>query len=94
MVFTYYHIGLTLPRDKIEELSKEFILAYFHRNIRMWYISNKLPHSLLEDSDIIPYYTPCDGHIKNSKGNTQSSDVIDGVLMMRAYCQQCRKDLR
>lgn len=85
-------MGTSLTHDKIAVLSKGFILKVFHRNIRLWYIDNQLPQALLEDEDIIPYYTPCDGHINKSMHNL-SSDVIDGVLTMQAYCQQCRKNL-
>lgn len=85
----------SLIHDKIAVLNKDFILQCFHKYVRIWFINNQLPQKFLEDPDIIPYYTPCHGHIDKSKPNTNtsSSDVIDGVLKMQAYCQQCRKDL-
>lgn len=93
MVLGYFHMGTSLTKDKIAVLSKAFILKVFHRNIRLWYIDNQLPQKLLEDEDIKPYYTPCDGHVVNISIPNSSTDVIDGVLGMQAYCMQCRKNL-
>lgn len=59
----------------------------------MWFIQKVLPISWLEDSKIIPYFTPCNGHghdLKRDKCVT--SDEIDGVLPMQAYCIHCRKE--
>lgn len=58
----------------------------------MWFIENILPESMINDPDIVPYFTPCNGH-NTEKHKHSSSDEIDGVLTMQAYCLRCQKDL-
>lgn len=96
MAFTFY-LGHRLARSEIGSLSKGFILCKFHKYIRLWFIEGVLPDSLLEDPEIVPYYTPCKGHIETKPEAVSSShttDEIDGVLPMQAYCSQCKNDLR
>lgn len=93
MAFTSY-LGLRLARSEIASLEKAFILRRFHKYIRSWYMEGVLPDSLLEDEDIIPFYTPCDGHPLPVQGAslTENTDCIDGVLQMRAYCSKCKNE--
>lgn len=44
---------------------------------------------MLEDVDIIPYFTPCRGHFTKSSVCSGETDEIDGVLQMQAYCKLC-----
>lgn len=93
MAFTFY-LGPRLARSEINSLSKGFILRRFHKYIRLWYIEGVLPDSLMEDPEIIPYYTPCSGHVQGKpEAVLHNSDVIDGVLPMQAYCLHCKNDL-
>lgn len=55
----------------------------------MWFLNKVLPVTWIEDSDIIPYFTPCTGHNYNME-KSEISDVIDGVFPMQAYCLLCK----
>lgn len=79
---------MNLTREDINSLSKSFILERFHRFIRPWYISDKLPKWMLGDQDIKPYFTPCSGH-STGVNLSDDRDEIDGVLPMMAYCSSC-----
>lgn len=80
---------LSLNRDEIKSIGKKLLLKKFHRFIHLWYIQNKLDISLLNDLDIMSYYTPCSHH----NLPFESGDVVDGVLPMQAYCAMCRKTI-
>lgn len=73
---------------EIQSIGKDLLLRKFHRLIRMWYIHDKLPESLKSDCDVIPYFTPCDGHYLQKLDNV---DEIDGVLVMQSYCTNCKR---
>lgn len=88
MAFTSY-ISHDLDSSEIESLGKAFILRKFHKHIRLWYIEKKLPPSLLSDPDIVPFFTPCNGHVEGSNPDTLPTDVIDGIFVMQAYCPRC-----
>lgn len=70
-------------------IEKSLLLSKFHPYIRMWYISHKLPDFMTKDSDIIPYFTPCNGHSKSTNNSISDFDEIDGVMQMQAYCKLC-----
>lgn len=69
-------------------MSKSTILANYSQCLRWWYINNELPEDLIEDEDIIPFFTPCEGHYIQQ--NSDSEDCIDGVLPMVAFCPLCK----
>lgn len=80
-------------REIIEAMGKTTVLAKYAKYIRRWYIFNELPASMIEDKDIIPYFTPCGGHRRNHEDTEDvfDEDEIDGVLIMMAYCPMCTK---
>lgn len=80
----------SLTNDDISVFTKPFVVNKMHRYIRLWYISDKLPSWLLEDPDIKPFYTPCTDHFTSAC--SISSDEIDGVFPMMAYCVMCIKN--
>lgn len=81
---------LTLSAEDIKLFSKSFLINKVHRYIRMWYITNKLSNSMVEDPDIKPFFTPCTGHSDKKKDmSSEVFDEIDGVLQMQAYCRLC-----
>lgn len=82
---------INLTSDEISLLNKSDILQRFHRYIRLWYISSKLPQTMLDDSSFKPFFTPCSGHSILNKNLDENEDQIDGVLSMEAYCEQCKK---
>lgn len=95
MAFTFF-LGHRLARSEIASLNKGFILRRFHKYIRLWYIEGVLPDYLIEDPEIIPYYTPCTGHVQGkpeAMSSSHNTDVIDGVFPMQAYCLHCKNDL-
>lgn len=86
------HKSNRLTPHEIATLSKSLIINKMHRSIRMWYIENVLPISMIKDPDIIPYFTPCNGHSNMETKNDSTSDEIDGVFIMQAYCLGCQKE--
>lgn len=99
VLLTEYHescfkmnCDLNLSPSEIESLDKSVVLSKLHHLIRMWFIDKVLPKTWLEDSEIIPYFTPCNGHLRDLKSESDSCDEIDGFFPMQAYCLQCKNE--
>lgn len=83
---------MLLKKEVIQKIDKTTIMAHFTRYIRLWYISDQLPQWMIEDNDIIPYFTPCAGHrMSYDFDDSKDYSEIDGVLPMRAFCSICRE---
>lgn len=78
-----------LTSEEILSLGKEVLLNKLHSYIRLWYIQKQLPDIMIGDPDIIPFYTPCNGHSSGLFNTSETRDVIDGFLPMQAYCKTC-----
>lgn len=82
---------MSITKEMLSSTEKSVILNNFTHQIRKWFILGVLPQKFVEDEDVIPYFTPCEGH-RSSKDYSSDCDQIDGPNQMRAYCQLCKKE--
>lgn len=78
-------------KEVIDKFDKTTILMHFKSNIRLWYVSGVLPQRMIEDIDIIPYFTPCNGHrVSYVRNEFEEFSEVDGVLPMMGFCSKCK----
>lgn len=79
----------SLTSDDIILIPKNVLLTKLHSYIRAWYINGLLSQTMVQDKEIIPFFTPCQGHPRSGYKGVSDIDEIDGVLPMQAYCKLC-----